>query len=143
MEIFAGPQEDLETTHESSRARPEQLFICEWRAIFILVGSGSEHLVHCFQKLNARLGADMTPTRAKEMRRRRVKELVEFLLVGKRKDTGETYGGRTSGEYTGIPFDKFFTGLAAFDLKRSHFARTSPAAFLFGRNRDRIHQRLT
>ncbi|VDO89295.1 unnamed protein product [Heligmosomoides polygyrus] len=55
-------------------------------------------LSNFLSKLNARLGADMTPTRAKEMRRRRVKELVEFLLVGKRKDTGETYGGRTSGD---------------------------------------------
>ncbi|VDL69876.1 unnamed protein product [Nippostrongylus brasiliensis] len=49
-------------------------------------------------KLNSRMEVGITPDRAKELRRRRVRELVEFLLVGQRPGDGETYGGRISGD---------------------------------------------
>ncbi|KIH55232.1 thioredoxin [Ancylostoma duodenale] len=50
------------------------------------------------KKLNSRMGTNATPERAKELRRRRVRELVEFLVIGKRPTDGENYGGRTSGD---------------------------------------------
>ncbi|XGW17039.1 hypothetical protein V3C99_002009 [Haemonchus contortus] len=55
-------------------------------------------LSNFLSKLNSRAGADITPTRAKELRRRRVRELVEFLVVGERRDDGNIYGGRVSGD---------------------------------------------
>ncbi|EYB97429.1 hypothetical protein Y032_0141g2266 [Ancylostoma ceylanicum] len=55
-------------------------------------------LSNFLMKLNARMGSNATPERAKELRRRRVRELVEFLVIGKRPTDGENYGGRTSGD---------------------------------------------
>ncbi|KHJ83432.1 transglutaminase-like protein, partial [Oesophagostomum dentatum] len=55
-------------------------------------------LSNFLMKLNTRMGSNCTPERAKELRRRRVRELVEFLVIGKRPADGENYGGRTSGD---------------------------------------------
>ncbi|VDM71980.1 unnamed protein product, partial [Strongylus vulgaris] len=42
--------------------------------------------------------SNSTQERVKELRRRRVRELVEFLVIGKRQTDGDNYGGRTSGD---------------------------------------------
>ncbi|KAK6022327.1 transglutaminase-like protein [Ostertagia ostertagi] len=55
-------------------------------------------LSNFLSKLNLRAGVDSTPSRATELRRRRVRELVEFLIIGKRRDDGQVYGGRMSGD---------------------------------------------
>ncbi|VDK60346.1 unnamed protein product, partial [Cylicostephanus goldi] len=55
-------------------------------------------LSNFLMKLNSRMGSNATQDRIKELRRRRVRELVEFLVIGKRKTDGENYGGRTSGD---------------------------------------------
>ncbi|KJH40481.1 thioredoxin [Dictyocaulus viviparus] len=49
-------------------------------------------------KLNGRLSTNISPERAEELRRRRVHELVEFLVIGERPVNNETYGGRISGD---------------------------------------------
>ncbi|KAK6739990.1 hypothetical protein RB195_008453 [Necator americanus] len=49
-------------------------------------------------KLNSRMAGNSTQERVKELRRRRVRELVEFLVVGERSTDGDNYGGRVSGD---------------------------------------------
>ncbi|KAJ1349161.1 hypothetical protein KIN20_004625 [Parelaphostrongylus tenuis] len=49
-------------------------------------------------KLNTRMAAGITSERALELRRRRIRELVDFLIIGERAVNGEVYGGRISGD---------------------------------------------
>ncbi|VDM53298.1 unnamed protein product [Angiostrongylus costaricensis] len=56
-------------------------------------------LSNFLMKLNTRMAAAITPERALELRRRRIRELVDFLVIGERLTNGEVYGGRISGEF--------------------------------------------
>lgn len=54
----------------------------------------------------------MTPERKTELVRRRIRELVEFLVIGPRKDASQNLGGRTTGifEKDGISEKREFFG---------------------------------
>ncbi|KAE9413833.1 hypothetical protein Angca_007015, partial [Angiostrongylus cantonensis] len=56
-------------------------------------------LSNFLMKLNTRMAAAITPERSLELRRRRVRELVDFLVIGERSTNGEVYGGRISAVY--------------------------------------------
>ncbi|PAV80398.1 hypothetical protein WR25_03563, partial [Diploscapter pachys] len=54
-------------------------------------------LARFIEKLNERYQKNMTPERKTELVKRRIREIVEFLVIGPRKDTSQNLGGRTTG----------------------------------------------